>query len=375
MSLEFLGYARSGGGAGTRNAVAVVASVICSTFPVEEIARRVPGTVPVVHPFGCAQVGDDSTQTQRTLAGVAANPNVGAALIVGLGCETNQASVLAERIGAAKPIEILGIQEAGGSDVVVRVGSEIAARFVRDRERETRVRCGAEALTVGILGVDADERTYESVYPAVGWAVDRLVEAGARVILGVTSALAPRADVLAGRAGEPATQERLRGLARGLSRMAWADASAGGAIARPWTHSERERAERELALAGRAAVQDVVSYAERPRRAGLTVMTLPQNPVEALTGLVAAGANVILVASSRALFTGAVAVPTVVVAPRQGGAGALGEFVDHHVESADAALEGDRLLRVLVAIASGEPCTAEREEIAQLAIWQVWTSF
>jgi len=375
MRLEFWGYSRTGGDVGTRNAVAVIASVICSTVPVQEIARRVPGAVAVVHPFGCSQVGDDLSQTRRTLVGVAANPNVRAALIVGLGCETNQARQLAARIPATKPVEVVGIQDVGGSDVAARIGIEIAERFVLEGKGEERVLHDAAGLSVGVLGLDADECVYSTVYPAVSWVVDRLVEAGARVIVGLTGRLAPAASALLERAQTDLAQERLRGLAQGFSRKAWADASQGVTTVRSWTDEERERAEREVLIAGGTEVREVVAYAERPKEPGLSLMTVPQDPVEALTGLLAGGANVILVASSRGLFSGVVAVPTLVVAPKPARPSALDEFVDHHVGTGDVALEGQRLLAALLEVASGAQCSAEREEIGQFAISQLWTPF
>lgn len=375
MELEFRGYLRANGDVGTRNQVAVIASVICSSRPVQEIADAVPGAVAITHQYGCSQVGDDLSQTRRTLAGVVANPNIAAALIVGLGCETNQARALAEHVPVPKPIEVMGIQEVGGSDVTFRLGAEIVERFIKEREGEERVTQGAGSLTVGVLGVEADERTYQAVYPAVGHVIDRLVQAGARVILGVSGAMAAGAYALALRAMDDETRQRLEILAQGLVRKHWLETFHGAAVERPYTDDERDRARRELALSGTAPVEGVVTYAERPARSGIVVMTVPQNPVEAMAGLVAGGANIILVASSRGLFSGALAVPTLVVAPAHKRQSALDEFIDCRVESDDASQEADRILEVLLEVASGKECAAEREQLGQFAISQLWTSF
>lgn len=282
---------------------------------------------------------------------------------------------MAKHIPVAKPTEVLGIQQVGGSDVVRRRGIEIVERFAKDREQESRTPQGAEGLCVGVLGVDADERAYRTVYPAVGQVVDRLVTAGARVILGVSGTLAPRADALMERGESGEVKERLAQLAEGLTRKAWLEAYHGDSVSRPYTVEERARAEQELPLCGSAQVSGVVAYAERVTRAGLHLMTVSQNPVEAMTGLVAGGANIILVASSRGLFSGTVACPTLVVAAAAKRAGALDEFVDHRVESDDSSLEADRILRALLDVASGRACVAERERLGQFAISQLWTSF
>src|ERR687893_3264168 len=92
----FLGYRRADGTVGIRNHLLVVPSVVCANTVAQRVASLIPGAVSVPHPHGCAQVGDDVVLTEKVLAGAAANPNVGAALIVGLGCETCQASQVAD---------------------------------------------------------------------------------------------------------------------------------------------------------------------------------------------------------------------------------------------------------------------------------------
>src|SRR6185437_9988593 len=81
------GYRRAGGAVGVRNHLLVLPSVVCSTHVAGEIAAAADG-VGVVHQHGCLQVGDDLQHSERLLTGVAANPNVGAVLVVSLGCET-----------------------------------------------------------------------------------------------------------------------------------------------------------------------------------------------------------------------------------------------------------------------------------------------
>src|SRR3954465_3842549 len=114
---HFWGYRRPDGTVGVRNHLLVVPSVICANTVAQRVAALIPGAVAVPHPHGCAQVGDDVTMTERVLAGTAANPNVGAALVIGLGCETCQATDVAEmarQLAPEKPIESFFIQDAGG---------------------------------------------------------------------------------------------------------------------------------------------------------------------------------------------------------------------------------------------------------------------
>lgn len=371
--MSFMGYEREAGACGTRNYVAVVASVICSTTPVREIGEAFPESIPIVHQYGCAQMGDDLVQTRRTLAGVAANPNVAAALVVGLGCENNQAPVLAQSIPANKPVEVIGIQELGSSEKTVQAGVSAVRRLIGSTRSE-RVSLTPDRLTVGVVGVEPDADALASVYPAVGRAIDTLVRAGARVIVGVGAGLAPAGRQMAERASDPETVESLARMSDGLLRRRWHQPSDGKLSLRPWTDEEMTRSRLELALLGSAPIDGVVDYAERPTHGRLVPMVVPSNPVEAMTGLVAGGASVIVAASSRGLLTGALGAPTLVVAPERGGFDAFQEFVDVGV-STDTERESERIVERVYAVASGDETATERQRLTGFAISQVGTPF
>ena len=97
---------RENGLVGTRNEIWVLSTVGCVAHLAQTIARRAnelhknrcDGVYAFSHPFGCSQVGDDLRHTQGVLAALARNPNAGGVLIVGLGCENNQARSLLEEI-------------------------------------------------------------------------------------------------------------------------------------------------------------------------------------------------------------------------------------------------------------------------------------
>src|SRR5690606_10711459 len=126
----FMGYRRADGRVGTRNYVGVISTVNCSAHTIREIAHHftkerladypnIDGVIPLAHLSGCAnQIGGTSYRMlQRTLAGFARHPNIGAYIIVGLGCETNQVSDLVASYDLANghmPLPMLTIQETGG---------------------------------------------------------------------------------------------------------------------------------------------------------------------------------------------------------------------------------------------------------------------
>src|SRR6266702_3773122 len=113
---EFLGYRRPGGRIGVRNHVLVVPTVICSAVVAERVAASIaPVGTALPHLAGCGQLGPDLTVTHETLAAYCRHPNVGAVLVVALGCEQVVAQYVAEEARrAGKPAEIIAIQSEGG---------------------------------------------------------------------------------------------------------------------------------------------------------------------------------------------------------------------------------------------------------------------
>lgn len=370
MGDEVRGYVRPDGSVGTRNYVAVIASVICSTTPVQAIAGAVPGAIAVVHPLGCAQIGDDLRQTRRVLSGIACNANVSAALIVGLGCENNQADDLARAIDAPIEVEAIAIQALGGSDKVVEAGVKIASAWAKKAAQTERVPAPAAGLTLGVLGVDMEELADSPVPRALGRLVDRFATQGARVLVGMNTGLEPAGQVLAERAQSPEAKERLRAMGAAHERVVWQEGHRRAQ--RPWTAAERDRAQRLAALTGTVPVASVTPYSDRPRRSGLHFMPVPADPVAAMSALAAGGATVMVVGTAYGLLAGAVGCPTVVVAPESAQGSALAATVDHFVAPGKEA--GDDLAALVLSVASGRATRLEEAGMSEFAISQASTA-
>lgn len=91
MKKEFYGYRRVNGSVGARNLVAVIPSVICANDVGQAICRQVQGTIGYFHHQGCCQLPSDLKRVTDVLSNLGQSPNVGAALIVSLGCEGTDA--------------------------------------------------------------------------------------------------------------------------------------------------------------------------------------------------------------------------------------------------------------------------------------------
>ena len=104
------GPRRKNGRTGTRNEIWIINTVGCVNSSAERIAKianekfkseNFDGIFTFSHPYGCSQLGDDLTNTQKILAGLINNPNAGGVLLLGLGCENNQMDSLLSLAGNA----------------------------------------------------------------------------------------------------------------------------------------------------------------------------------------------------------------------------------------------------------------------------------
>ncbi len=134
----FLGYKRSDGRVGVRNHVLVVPTVICAAVVAERIAAAIePIGAALPHLAGCGQLGPDMNTTHDTLAAYCRHPNVGAVIVVALGCEQVVAQHLAEAARrAGKPSETIAIQAEGGTLRATARGIEIARTFAERLGRD-----------------------------------------------------------------------------------------------------------------------------------------------------------------------------------------------------------------------------------------------
>jgi altronate dehydratase large subunit len=142
----------------------------------QDIAGEVGG-VAIVHQHGCSQIGDDEVQTATAFERIACNPNVGAVLVVSLGCETVQGREVARAIAErGQRVELVGIQDSGGSEAAVADGRTLARGLADELRAQSRVPIDAGRLVVGIEASRDSE--------AVAELARAVAETGASLVLG-----------------------------------------------------------------------------------------------------------------------------------------------------------------------------------------------
>lgn len=163
-----IGHRRADGRFGVRDHVLVLPSVVCSTNAAQTIARETGATY-VTHQHGCLHVGDDLRHTEGALIGTATNPNVGAVVVVSLGCETIQGRRLARRIEAAgQRVAFVGIQQEGGTDRAVEAGREAVDAFRGVLDAVEPERLPGDAV---VIGLDRPDAALRSALQGRGWHV------------------------------------------------------------------------------------------------------------------------------------------------------------------------------------------------------------
>jgi altronate hydrolase len=324
---------------GSRNYVAVISTVNCSASTNKYIAERlrasgvlaqfpnVDGVVPVTHKAGCAMQydGPDHRQLDRTLAGFARHPNVGAYILIGLGCETGQASHLIENEGliqlngsGRKPL-VLTIQECGGIARTVEAGVRAVAELLPRVNDVRRTTLTADKLMLGTNCGGSDGNSGVTANPAVGVASDLLIAQGGTSIIGETSEIYGAEHLLTRRAVSRAVGEKL------IERIRWWEWYAGifGAEINnnPSVGNKEgglttiyEKSLGAIAKGGSTALVDVVHYAEPVRAKGFVVMDTPGYDPVSMTGIVAGGANVCVFTTGRGSVFGCKPAPSIKVA-------------------------------------------------------------
>ena len=184
---------RPNGRTGTRNYIGVLTSVNCSASAAKFIAEAVnrsgiladypeiDGVVAFVHGTGCgmAAYGEGWDVLRRTQWGYATHPNLGAALMVGLGCETFQIDRMKDEYGMVEGdhFQTMTIQATGGTRKTVAEGVERIKAMLPIAARARRETRPASEITLALQCGGSDGYSGITANPALGAAVDLLVQA------------------------------------------------------------------------------------------------------------------------------------------------------------------------------------------------------
>ncbi|HZJ65964.1 MAG TPA: altronate dehydratase family protein [Kofleriaceae bacterium] len=395
----FDGYLRHDGRVGTRNYLLVVPTVNCSATVVRMVGERfrdvtrdfpnVDGVVALAHKTGCGLVaqGDDHRILQRVIAGYASHPNVGATVMVSLGCEVNQAGPIIQLAASSKngaPAgrpPVVTIQREGGTRKAVEAAVGEIARLLPHVDAARRTPRPASDLVVATNCGGSDSYSGITANPALGWAMDEIIRYGGTALLAETTEIYGAEQLLVRRARNEGVARKL------LDRIAWWEAylarhgatmdhnpSPGNIVGGITT--VYEKALGGIAKAGTTQLVDVIDYAEAVKEKGLVFMDTPGFDPVSVTGLVAGGANVIAFTTGRGSVFGCKPTPSIKLATTSTLYRHMTDDMDLDcgtiLDGASIADVGRQILDEILAVASGKRTKSELLDIGaeEFAPWQ-----
>lgn len=331
---QFMGIVREDARVATRNYLGVFVVGNCGATAARKIAdyfdderladfANVDGVVPYVHEMGCGMemTGEPMDLLRRTIAGHIRHPNTAGALVIALGCERNNiwSFLEQEKLMVGPKLQTLVIQDSGGMLETIAKGKDIIRAMLPEANKVERVPCSAEHITVGLQCGGSDGFSGLSANPALGVAMDLLVQNGGTAILSETSEIYGVEHTLTCRAVTPAVGQKL------VDRMNWwlaynkgRDTQINGRVS-PGNNAGGLANVLEKSLGGakkggNSPLMEVYEYAHPVTQHGLVFMDTPgYDPVSA-TGQIAGGANLIAFTTGRGSCFGSVPAPTVKLA-------------------------------------------------------------
>lgn len=390
---SFEGYVRADGSVGTRNYIAVIASVNCSATVAHAVADRFPrdrladwpavdGVLALTHHGGCGlpRGGIQWNYLSRVLEGMSRHPNIAAALVIGLGCEQLTAQDLVQMTSLSRQSEAspsrparlrktLVMQETGGTEATIEAAERIIGEWLPQVGAWERETAPASALVVATECGGSDAFSGITANPAVGHAVDRLIACGGTAVLSETPEVVGAEQILLRRSVSDEVRRSL------IERIEWWEWYAGVFGAKldhnPSVGNKAgglttitEKSLGAVLKGGSSPLRSVVGYGESIPHGGLVFMDTPGFDPPSVTGMVAGGANLVLFTTGRGSCFGATAAPTIKIATTSRLAHAMsGDIdVDAGVILGGRSPEhvGEEIFQAILRVASGEPTSSER---------------
>ncbi len=381
---QFRGFRRPGGGVGTRNYIAVISTVNCSAtvsrmiaghFTPEKLADypNVDGVTAFVHSTGCGMVmgGEGYRMFMRTLAGYATHPNFAGVLMVGLGCEMAQISLLMEAHGLSESAGFhrMVIQESGGTRKTVDEGIARIEAMLPAANAARRELVGAEHLSVALQCGGSDGYSGITANPSLGHAADLVVRHGGTAILAETPEIFGAEHLLTRRAEHPEVATKL------LERIEWWQAYMernGGSMDNNPSPGNKagglttilEKSLGSSAKGGSSNLVGVYEYAEKVTTPGFVFMDSPGYDPASVTGQVASGANIVCFTTGRGSVFGYKPAPSLKLATNSALYARMSDDMDIDCgvvisEGVSTEEMGQRIFERFLAVASGEHSKSE----------------
>ena len=369
----FMGYVRENGDVGIRNEIWIVNTVGCVNKIAQKLAD-ITGARYFPHPFGCSQLGDDQTITQKILRGMVNHPNAAGVLVLGLGCENNNIEVFKKVLGEYNPdrVKFLNTQDhdddiAAGVALINELKA-YAAKFERTPVHVSKLRIGLKCGgSDGYSGITAN--------PLVGRLSDKVISHGGSCVLTEVPEMFGAEHMLMQRCESREVFDKTVKLINDFkdyytrhNQVIYENPSPGNKKGGITTLEEKSLG--CVQKGGLSKVVDVLDYGDVLTKNGLSLLNGPGNDIVAITNLMAAGVHIILFTTGRGTPVGA-PVPTVKIATNHSLAERKAGWIDF---DASPTLNGDpltdELFDYVVSVAEGRETKNEINDYREISIFK-----
>ncbi len=321
----FMGYVRKNGDVGIRNEIWIINTVGCvngvSNAIVAEANRRFGGRVDgiynFVHPYGCSQLGEDHTNTQKLLSGMVRHPNAAGVLVLSLGCENNNVDEFKKVLGDYDPerVKFLIVQEH--KDEIEAAMTEIE-KLVEYAEQFKQEEVPASKLVIGLKCGGSDGLSGITANPLIGRISDIIVANGGRTVLSEVPEMFGAETILMDRCATKELFDETVSLVNNFKEYFLSHGQPVGENPSPGNKKGGISTLEDKSLGctqkgGTSNVQGVLLYGDKAVNPGLNLLQGPGNDIVAISGMMASGCHVILFSTGRGTPVGS-PVPTVKIA-------------------------------------------------------------
>ncbi len=369
------GYLRPDGRKGIRNHLLVVYLVECAKHVADGIARPFEAEGAEVVGFsGCYPNEYSNKMLQR----LCTHSNVGAVLLVSLGCEGFQRNKLIDAVRASgRPVDLIGIQQIGGTHKAIQTGQDWIRATLPELAAVPRIEMSASDLIIGTICGGSDATSGITANPAIGRCFNQLVDAGAACIFEETGELIGCEDIMTERAASPELavelRERIEKAAKYYATLGHGSFAPGNADGGLTTQEEKSLG--AYAKSGDSPIHGVLTPGDIPTRGGLYLLdVVPDGEVRygfpnindnaEIAELIACGSHLTLFATGRGSVVGSVIAPVVKVCANPETYRRMPDDMDIDAGRIlegkdDLDTVGTDILNLVCAIAAGAPTKSE----------------
>lgn len=382
----FDGYVRSNGDVGIRNEIWIIPTVFCVNHVAKELESyaqsrlsefvNVDDCLALTHPYGCSQMGEDQTTTQKILACLTRHPNAGAVLVLGLGCENNNIGVFKEFLNANDDrIHFLNSQDVEDE---LTAGKSIIDELLIKVNAYKRQKVSIDKLRIGLKCGGSDGLSGITANPLIGRLSDVVVGSGGTSVMTEVPEMFGAEQILMNRAVNSEVFDKCVKLINDFKNYFSSHGQVVSENPSPGNKAGGITTLEDKSLGcvqkgGKAEVCDVLKYGESLRSHGLNLLQGPGNDGVSCTALASAGCHMVLFSTGRGTPF-ATAIPTVKISTNTALFNKKQDWIDFN---AGAIVDGtgfdeltDKLLDYVLEVASGKKTLSEKRGFHDIIIWK-----